>query len=120
MQGLEVPLMVLQTKVFLTVTLRKFSPFVSKRRTFIRRVKQSINDMRSNRRLVQEDTDGNESSSLEVSLTDLDGYDPEECDRSEQDLTPQAVMKLFTKIPFPEPRRVIRLRHRYETMDTTS
>ena len=39
-RGLEVPLMVLQSKVFLVVLLQRCSPFLSKKRTFIRRIKE--------------------------------------------------------------------------------
>lgn len=43
MEGLEIPLMVLQTKIFLIVLLQNFSPSISKRTTFIKRIQKAIN-----------------------------------------------------------------------------
>lgn len=132
MQGLEVPLMVLQSKVFLIVTLQKFSPFVSKRKTFIRRVRHTFqgmrgDDSRHNLRLqdraTSDETDLiNESSSVEMSSTDMECPPPdlEEGDALASDMTPSEAMRLFTKIPFPEPKRVIRLRPRFDGMDRNS
>jgi hypothetical protein len=62
LQGLEIPLMVLQTKVFLIVFLQNHSPFVSRRKTFIRKVQMAINKSISHVR--KSSTDGSFGGTL--------------------------------------------------------
>lgn len=117
--------MVLQTKVFLIVALRDFSPFSSRRKTFIRRVKHAVHDVQTSfmggKKVYQENTDPNESCVIDVS----DGYLSEgEANLSSWDLleggslsnqgeiSQNDAMRVFTKVPFPEPKRVIRMRPR--------
>jgi hypothetical protein len=116
--------MVLQSKVFLIVALQKFSPIVSKRRTFIRRVKQAVSEMALSRNGLKtrdrtEHTSGVESSSVDMSsISDGEVSPPESSidieggDSLAGEMTPREAMRLFTKIPFPEPKRVIQLRPR--------
>jgi len=115
LQGLEIPLMVLQTKVFLMVALQRYSPTISKRRTFIRRVRE---------KLPRQTTHG--SSTTAASATVLpapqamkrdettDGFESDcsEVHGTDDSLRPTDALKLFTKIPFPEPKRVVRLTRR--------
>lgn len=113
LQGLEVPLMVLQSKIFLIVALQCYEPQIAKRKTFIRRVKNAVSEIGFSRQKMQnrersEETDGNDSSSVDVStISDLE----DQCCIG-PDVSPQEAMRLFTKIPFPEPKRVIHLRRR--------
>ena len=126
MQGLEVPLMVLQSKVFLIAALRDFSPLVSRRKTFIRRVKHAVNDVRcsitgisgssSNDARLIAAAECSEVSSDGGNLTDGEGRVPSESSVEEgaaaKPVSQSDAMRFFTKIPFPEPKRVIRLRPR--------
>ena len=48
------------------------------------------------------------------------GDDLEEGDALASDISPSEAMRLFTKIPFPEPKRVIKLRQRPEFVDRSS
>ena len=163
LRGLEVPLMVLQSKVFLVSCLRKYQPSLRKRRTFIRRVKDAVSTSIHNRSLSLEKTpersllarsktesdvpgssearggrstlstptlhrstslDNTPVSQLTRSKTSGDTPDPSEAYSFESndieegisDMSPEVstsfAMKLFTKTPFPEPRRVAMLRPR--------
>jgi len=117
--------MVLQTKIFLVVTLQKYTPLLSKKRTLLRRVKvavnRSIRDMRT--RIGSESAAPGEAplarptsnlrSSSTASTSRLSSDQP---GNSSTD-APKAVsqrqaMEMFTKLPFPEPRRVTYLRPR--------
>ena len=136
LQGLEVPLMVLQSKVFLIVTLQQFSPSSFKRKTFIRKVKQHAVQMSpfrsTTRERTEETADAHGDDSFVVHGGGSDGSYFGDGDGRNQlhhsfsrdleigpsqsgEITQSDAMRLFTKIPFPEPKRVIRLRHR--TMD---
>lgn len=156
--------MVLQTKAFLITTLLKYSPYSSKKRTLIRRVKCAVSHSisrskrkNSNRTAIPKpascpttpDTSEHDAVPPSAPLTpdrkisggssssvtnDNNDYkiadtrynyttpvhhnhnhpgtpidDVETGSRTEEVSQTQA-MKLFTKIPFPEPRRVIYLR----------
>lgn len=122
LQGLEVPLMVLQTKVFLVVLLQNYSPSVSKKRTFMRKVHDAY---RKSTTLRQPDHSGvdepwnhpspmKSTRSFETTLNDLDieaGDGGTEAPMKRQSLLRkdkiEKLERLFTRIPFPEPRRVI-------------
>ena len=139
LNGLEVPLLVLQTKVFLIVLLREHSPFLSQRRSFIRRIQTAINE---SFRRTKAANQGREVSTLggsdiecgagdRVKIPDaqrnenLSSSPPtaRESDISEDIRTADEydkhskeslAMKLFSFQAFPEPRRAtyIRLRDR--------
>jgi hypothetical protein len=114
LQGLEVPLMVMQSKVFLIVALRDFSPLVvSRQKSFIRRVQSSLRGLARDK----DDTDLNGSQLGNSSDgDDLVGsnrsFDVEAGAATSGEVSQTEAMRLFTKIPFPEPKRVIRLRAR--------
>jgi hypothetical protein len=118
LQGLEVPLMVLQCKVFLIVTLRNYAPIVSKRNTFIRRVKSAVSFRKSQPAETPEAslrscagfTDVAEGSNH--STWDVEDGPAAAADQSHHRMTPSEALKRFTKIPFPEPKRVIQLKPR--------
>lgn len=122
LQGLEVPLMVLQSKVFLLVLLQKYSPSLSKRKTLIRRVKtamqESFSHMKPSSKRKSSD-DGNASQSggddedegyVEARLGSQGGV--EIGITHSREISQTEAMALFTKIPFPEPRRVIHIKPR--------
>jgi hypothetical protein len=93
--------MVLQSKVFLISMLQKFTPLVSKKKTFIRRIKSSAKAMTSSfhrKRLDDSKTNGTLEEDVELAIWEA----PCQPDFQAQ----------FTKTPFPEPRRVIKIRPR--------
>jgi hypothetical protein len=126
-EGLEVPVMVLQTKVFLAVLLQKHSPWepVSKRRTFIRKVHDAL----INKSFVRPQKD-NTTPSTVTQENSATGYLPRSASADSLDTTDlesgtwarnedrkrRKKQKLpeprFTLFPFPEPRRVIQIRPR--------
>jgi hypothetical protein len=107
--------MVMQSKVFIVTLLQRFEPQISKKRTFIRRVKDSIH--RGHHR--DKSASQNSASDLESGMTkeNTSGC----CSsvfgseifpgKTDKDLTTSEAMRLFTKIPFPEPRVIL---HVYE------
>jgi hypothetical protein len=120
--------MVLQTKVFLIVFLQNHSPFVSRRKTFIRKVQMAINKSISHVR--KSSTDGSFGGTLPNaksadSLVDLElgasipstpprnatasGATTPTKGKDEHDRNEEL---LFTRVPFPEPRRAIHMRLR--------
>jgi hypothetical protein len=141
LQGLEIPLMVLQTKVFLIVVLQNYTPFLSTKRTFIRRVQSAIHKQ-FNRKVDNQSKSSNLCErSFDMECGHGGGYSAppsppstpkrggsinRECNDSlsgTKDDEPEEslAMKLFTGIPFPEPRRVINIRPRDKlTTPTTS
>jgi len=134
-RGQEVPIMVLQSKVFIAVLLHRFSPYLSKKRTFIRTIKKALIKGLSKEEVMLEEAGrdcGEERADAEVSSiyaesaasdpgtneSTFDGLngDPmviQPCGRTTQ----TEAMKLFDKIPFPEPRRVICVRERQSALD---
>jgi hypothetical protein len=131
--------MVLQSKVFLITLMRQYSPVSLKRKTFIRRVSRvgrtiserislSLTPLRGEPCNVNESVLNGAASIDRGKLSDDDiefgcdvGSVPNRIDMptkttqtntDEQVITPANAMKLFTKLPFPEPRRVIFLRLR--------
>lgn len=131
LQGLEVPLLVLQCKVFLAVVLQQYSPFISRKRTFLRRVKAAI-DKSLKSEMTRKRSDSPSPSTppsgahLSRSTTPDDSdYHPGDGNYSSSvgrggrvaSATVQLeISHLFNKLPFPEPRRGISLRPR-EDMD---
>mmetsp|Transcript_16704 Transcript_16704/g.28331 ORF Transcript_16704/g.28331 Transcript_16704/m.28331 type:complete len:446 (-) Transcript_16704:473-1810(-) len=141
-RGLEVPLLVLQSKVFIAVLLQRFSPFLSRKRTFYRRIKDALSvrkveqpklpeelkqmedsrspgpGLKSKRVLPGESFD---VSSVAAESASEESITPEttmwETSRTLGDTTQSAAMKLFTKIPFPEPRRVLNVRDRKSALE---
>lgn len=116
--------MVLQTKIFLITLLSKFTPYSSKRRTFINRVKSAVKqsfrgsvsiDIEQIQlfgsdppQTILEETVTPQNESLPRVPLDLErGYSS-----SIASVTPVEAMSMFTKIPFPEPRRVTYLHQR--------
>lgn len=108
LQGLEVPLMVLQSKVFLICLLQKFVPVVSKKRTFIRRVRTGVKDIIQHNALMESIRHFQSPSTR--NLTSPTPTDEEEAPG--WDVPQPDFMAHFTKTPFPEPRRVIKIRPR--------
>ena len=120
-KGLEIPIMVLQSKVFIISLLQRFSPHISKKRSFIRRVKERLS--------IRGDSSSVNSDDLELGLSDRKASS---CDSSIQSigvdgiksigvdecLTTTEAMKLFTKIPFPEPRLALHVNDRYARRDS--
>lgn len=154
LQGMEVPIMVLQSKVFLVCMLQKFAPVVSKKKTFIRRVRSQVKEfgksirsippelgrsirgsasfrrgeverskydegVDSFRRGKQEAENGLSRSfhapgsrAFTTAGPPMSG-DEELCELPPPPDPPQPdFMAHFTKTPFPEPRRVIKIRPR--------
>ena len=111
-EGLEVPLLVLQTKVFLIVLLRKYSPFVFKRQTIIRRVQSAIHS--SFRRMRLPGKTNQSPAGLDIESCATSGDDVASSPRARVSHRSEELlgMKLFTPIPFPEPKRVIHIRPR--------
>jgi len=112
--------MVLQSKVFLITLLQKFTPFLSKKKTFIRRVKsvsQQVVKSIHSIKVKKGSDDGLGSSEMDESFESSGKNSPpveeieDGCPKSGE-MTQTDAMRLFTKIPFPEPRRVIKLRPR--------
>jgi hypothetical protein len=133
LQGLEVPLLVLQCKVFLAVLLQQYSPFISKKRTFLRRVKAAIDkSIRSGMTRKRSDSPSPmtppSGAPLSRSTTpdDLE-YHPGggsnyssalgRGGREASAMVQLDIGHLFNKLPFPEPRRGISLRPRDDTVD---
>jgi hypothetical protein len=106
--------MVLQSKVFLLVLLQKYSPSLTKKNTLIRRVKASLTHSFTSLKKLgsdEEHSHGDAPSSPGIPknlVVDL------ECGvlKSGGEMTQTEAMRLFTKIPFPVPRRVIHIRPR--------
>ena len=95
-RGYEVPLLVLQTKMFLVVLLQCHFPSVSKRKTFVRKVHEALSKSFSSHR---HDTVGRDATAQ-----------PEEAPPSnDPTIIPE---RIFKKVPFPEPRRVIQIHPR--------
>jgi hypothetical protein len=134
-RGIEIPLMVMQSKVFLITVLRRFTPMTSKKRTFIRRVKSAVAEKILQSPLIRskmcssktgEDWPDNNHEDPHLNHTDGNHFfrsqnfsdDPETgCSRMEDTVggvTSVDAMRLFTKIPFPEPRKVVHLTPRFE------
>lgn len=81
------------------VLLQKYSPFLSKKRTLIRRVREAVSEQFS-KSFKSNGADLDRSVDLEIGAC------------SSKEVTQNEAMRLFTKIPFPEPRRVIQLKSR--------
>ena len=118
-KGLEVPLLVLQSKIFLVVLLQRCSPFLSKKRTFIRRIKEvfrSKSDAVDFDDLIDDKGDFSsvnaEESSISKKTSSETNFSRGLGELVQLETTQADAMKLFTKIPFPEPRRVINVRER--------
>lgn len=108
--------MVLQCKVFLIVALKEHSPIVSKKRTLIRRMKtavsqnlnKSLNGLKRN--LEQETQSAPRTPQFDRSRSN--SPDLEVGGSPSKEVSQVDAMRLFDKIPFPEPRRVVYLRPR--------
>jgi hypothetical protein len=119
LQGLEVPLMVLHSKVFLLVLLQKYSPSLSKRKTLIRRVKKAVNKsfhgIKGKSKTPDDLGSAGGSEDDEDVSTDIrptSAGDIEIGVGKCRDISLSEAMHLFTKIPFPEPKRVIHIKPR--------
>jgi hypothetical protein len=125
--------MVLQTKVFLVVLLQNYSPFVSRRKIFIRRVQCAINKPIRHMRTPSADASmlasctipHNRSAGslkeLELGTTlaaasspgkNASDIPPPPVSKSTRDAHDKNEMLLFTRVPFPEPRRAVHMRPR--------
>lgn len=139
--------MVLQSKVFLISILQRFTPVVSKKKTFIRRVKTQVKELGKSIRSIPGatvDTIRNiPGATVEVVFRRGDNSnenskcfqtqgsktfnspafgDEESCEPPPFfDEAPQPdFMAHFTKTPFPEPRRVIKIRPRFMDFQSES
>jgi len=127
-KGLEVPLMVLQSKVFVAVLLQRCSPFLSKKRTFIRRVKEVFSN-KSKPNSLEESSSSDDELMDSLSIQAVNSCLSKETSKEtvisklislssvHSETTQTEAMKLFTKVPFPEPRRVINVRERYSALE---
>lgn len=105
--------MVLQSKVFLICLLQKFVPVVSKKRTFIRRIRTGVKGMVQHNALMESIRNFQSPSSKQFSTTPSPSVDDLEAQSCDWEVPPQPdFMAHFTKTPFPEPRRVIKIRPR--------
>jgi hypothetical protein len=110
-KGLEVPLMVLQSKTFIAVLLQKYSPFLSKKRTFFRKLRSAIKKGES--ASIPANSSSPEISSIYAeSSRSYQFADESEVTKDLDDTTQSEAMKLFHKVPFPEPRRVLNITER--------
>lgn len=125
LKGLEVPLMVVQSKIFIATLLQRFTPFLSRKRTFIRKLRTALKKTRMAEEHVKKynDEQKEEVSSLYAesasSVEDSRNFKSNELSESKEcgDTTQAAAMKLFDKIPFPEPRRVLNVRERHSALE---
>jgi hypothetical protein len=112
-KGLEIPIMVLQSKVFIVTLLQRFSPHISKKRTFIRRVRERLSVSRaSSADLSDHDLEMGLSPKRNVSSSCDSSVDGSNDSHHHRELTTVEAMKLFTKIPFPEPRLALHVNDR--------
>lgn len=121
LKGLEVPLMVLQSKVFIAVCLERFSPFLSKKRTFIRKLKSALHKSRfADEQVSEDDPDKYAVSSIyaesDCSIENFRNSPGLDHSKLDGDTTQTEAMQLFDKIPFPEPRRVMYIRERLSAL----
>jgi hypothetical protein len=119
--------MVLQSKVFLIVLLQKYSPSLSKRKTLIKRMKTTMKtamnrSVRGPREKLAPNSlpshfpdgtartldEGDDAASAQPSSL----MDIETGDTKDPEITQTEAMRLFTKIPFPVPKRVIHIKPR--------
>jgi cytochrome P450 len=125
-KGMEVPVMVLQSKVFVAVLLQRCSPFLSKKRTFIRRVKDVFVGKSKTENLG--DSDNSDDDEMDVSSIHDHNAGPSVSKWTQETVLSRSIstqaettqtqaMKLFTKVPFPEPRRVINVRERPSALE---
>jgi hypothetical protein len=112
--------MVLQCKVFLAVVLQQYSPQISRRRTFFRRVKAAIDKSLKSGVMSRRSESPSPSAPSPLNLSRSPTPDDLELQGAANGagLGRGAAAKhlevgnLFTKIPFPEPRRGVSLRPR--------
>lgn len=124
--------MVMQTKVFIVVLLQRFEPHISRKRTFIRRVADRLHkssrtsdsisvhnskgemtaddDLEAAVPVVRNDSGSQHSvRSGKASELEMAEIFP---GKKDSEVTGVEAMKLFTKIPFPEPKVVLHVRKR--------
>jgi hypothetical protein len=117
--------MVLQSKVFLIVLLQKYSPSLTKRKTLIRRMKTAMTRSWNGPRhelatnlfpagTVDVDVDENVDETEDAWATGQPSSleDIENGETKDPEITQTEAMRLFTKIPFPVPKRVIHIKPR--------
>jgi hypothetical protein len=113
--------MVLQCKVFLAVMLQQYSPFISKKRTFFRRMKAAIDKSLKSGMMHRRSESPSPSVPRPVNLSrsttpddlELQGsFHGSGLGRGASAAKPLEIGNFFTKLPFPEPRRGISLRPR--------
>jgi hypothetical protein len=109
--------MVMQSKVFIIALLQRFEPHISKKRTFIRRVKDAMQKTHSQREKSTSHVSADEVESgmanQRPSISACSGVDSEIFPgKKNNDLTTSEAMRLYTKIPFPEPRVVLHVNER--------
>jgi cell division inhibitor SulA len=131
LQGLEIPLMVLQTKIFLIVLLRDYSPHVSRRRTFIRRVQhamhKSFSHPESHVSKIHFSSKVSNVASQDSCIVDLEAGEAGVVSNNMNYLSPSEAPEkirslkegladglLFTRVPFAEPRRAIQIKLRLD------
>lgn len=118
--------MVLQSKVFIAVLLQRCSPFLSKKRTVIRRVKEvlrmsishgNLEEKEEEEEVVNNASIHGEASRAEHKSKITASESMVSLSNRSKETSQTEAMKLFTKIPFPEPRRVINVRERDSALD---
>ncbi len=118
--------MVLQSKVFLIVLLQKYSPSLTKRKTLIRRMKTAMTRSRNGPKHelatslfpgVTVDVEEGEGEDLSAAGQPSSLEDVENGETRDPEITQTEAMSLFTKIPFPVPKRVIHIKPRIPTVE---
>jgi hypothetical protein len=113
--------MVLQSKVFLIVLLQKYSPSLTKRKTLIRRMKTAMTRSRNEPKhelattlfpAGTVDVDENEDAFAAGQSSSLEDIENGNGETKDPEITQTEAMSLFTKIPFPVPKRVIHIKPR--------
>lgn len=111
--------MVLQSKVFLIVLLQKYSPSLTKRKTLIRRMKTAMTQSWNGPKhevapslflsgtVDVDEIDDAWAAGQPSSLEDI-----ENGETNDPEISQTEAMRLFTKIPFPVPKRVIHIKPR--------
>jgi hypothetical protein len=135
LQGLEIPIMVLQTKIFLIVLLQHHSPvWPGKRHNFVQRMTKKLSKSIRHIRpevsfctTTQRSRSTDDLSEMERGMTNTSSVHapvtptrssqrmeeaPPSSLRSERHLEIRQEERLYTRVPFPEPRRPIPIRPR--------
>jgi hypothetical protein len=111
--------MVMQSKVFLIVLLQKYTPSLTKRKTLIRRMKTAMTRSWNGPKhelatslFPAETVDVDETEDASAAWQPTSQEDIENGETKDPEISQTEAMRLFTKIPFPVPKRVIHIKPR--------